>query len=330
MLRHGGAPSALEARVELDPKTCRRVIRDAHKYLEDYQPTFDLVVDGRQPVAHMLWGWGRWLAEQSIFVLRGSDKRTSLALEPLVRSVGEHADLMLWLSEVGPDGIQALHVAKQRHQQQLFDAYVRANGHPPEGGVERVPDTYTLKSPEQLAAFQEFENIETRASSFPTGVPYYVYRALSDLVHAGISTSRAFAPVDESGTGLVVKRPQRPDDHGWPEAALADCAVRACQAGLVLVRELREPPLEQQVQGWCARLGIADVLPDRVVHKPKQYTRSDLANIADHAMEAGSGALAAIESYRTDPDSVPDRNAAVSALKAFTRQAKKLAGGAKI
>lgn len=181
---------------------------------------------------------------------------------PIVRSVGEHADLMLWLAEAGGDGIKALHISAQQHQQRLYDSYVEEQGAAPEG-VTRQPDLYAPATTSEAEAVSGLGSVEQRAGSFE-GVPYYVYRALSNLVHAGLSTSRVYSPVDDQGTGQLLNTPSQGALHDWPKAALADCAVRCCEAALVFSREVRSLQLSEQVEAWCSSLGLSTQLPARI------------------------------------------------------------------
>ena len=108
----------------------RRTIRDMHKFLRGFDPTLVHVPAQRGPVVHVLWGWWVWLTEQSLLVVKASDKVVGCSDDACRRSVGEHADLMLWLADAGVDGVKPLHISKQHHQQQLWDSYRASEGRP--------------------------------------------------------------------------------------------------------------------------------------------------------------------------------------------------------
>ena len=291
----------------------RRVVRDIYRFLQSFDPSLDNVSPERQPVAHVLWGWWMWLTEQSMFVVRVSNRPAGLVMFPVVRSVGEHADLMLWLSDAGLDGVMPLHVSKQKHQQNLWDAYVASEGHPP-GGLDRMPDTYSLRSASEEEAYSRQESVEQRAASFE-GVPYYVFRAVSDLVHAGLATSRVYAPVEDDGTGRMLNVPNPTELHGWPDTALADCAVRCCQAALIFAREISDPQFSTQANAWCARLGVPPVLPARRAKERRSYTSEMVAQAARESREAMRLAQPVVEGLASGSPSAEDTARAYRSLR---------------
>jgi hypothetical protein len=143
------------------------MIKSVHRYLAKYEVPFGHVRPEREPVVHVLWVWLIWLSEQATYVSRNADRASGLVLLPMVRSVGEHADAMLWLADAGDDGVLALHVSKQRHQQLLFDAYVFEQGHPPPG-LARVPDTHILRTVAQQTAMAGLQSVVER-QAIPQG-----------------------------------------------------------------------------------------------------------------------------------------------------------------
>lgn len=103
--------------------------------------------------------------------------------------------------------------------------------------------------------------MERRLASFDGGIPYYVYRSTSDVVHANLSTSRVYAPVDSGGTGRCLVEPEEEAILNLVNAMLADVAVRCCQAAMIFSREVVDPRLSDRVHAWLSRAGIEDALP---------------------------------------------------------------------
>jgi hypothetical protein len=188
------------------------------------------------------------------------------------------------LADTGADGVEALHIAKQHHQQQLYDAYVLTEGKALPG-VDRVPDTHVPETLAQSRALNELKNVEQRAALFE-GVPYYVFRTLSDQVHAGLGTSRVYAPVDSEGTGQLLKQPASYELHGWPDSALADCAIRCVQALLVLAAEVQDSVLQEAALAWCEGLGLDPDLPERAGITRKSYRWHEVKQAAADAQSA--------------------------------------------
>lgn len=258
-------------------QAARWVIRDIAKFLKTYEPPIEDLPLDRQPVAHMMWGWWVWLSEQALLVAEAKRLARVAALVPVVRSVGEHADLMLWLHSVGAVGIPALHAAAARNQQLLFDSYAKENGQGP-AGVSRQADPPPPASLKERDARRTLRNVEERMDSFEGGVPYYIYRLTSGLVHPGVSTSSVYAWVDEEATGYAEHEPSREVAPLIP-AALQDCAIRSCQAAFVFRRELAggDALLSARVQQWATRLDQEDQIPTLRLSplKPKHKPSSD-------------------------------------------------------
>ena len=92
-----------------DHPVARRLVRDINRFVKSYDPPLADLAVADQPVAHILWGWWVWMSEQAIVVVQAKTPRRMVAVSPLVRSVSEHADLMLWLHHSRNDGVEALH-----------------------------------------------------------------------------------------------------------------------------------------------------------------------------------------------------------------------------
>jgi hypothetical protein len=168
---------------------------------------------------------------------------------------------MVWLSGVRGDGLDALYRAKQRWQGQLWDSYVEANGDAA-GGIER-PETPGKQTGRAARVDHELGNIRDRAAAIEGAVPYYIYRSLSDYTHAGLGTSRAYAPVDGDGTGAFLGQPSASAVEAVGDAPVLDVALRCCLAAMVFQREVPDPVLAEKVQAWRSSLGVEDRLPTR-------------------------------------------------------------------
>lgn len=102
-----------------DHAVARRLVRDINNFVKSYDPPLaDLAIEN-QAVAHVLWGWWVWMSEQALVVVQAKAPRRMAAVSPLVRSVSEHSDLMLWLHYTRNDGMEALHRQRQRWQRLL-------------------------------------------------------------------------------------------------------------------------------------------------------------------------------------------------------------------
>jgi len=247
---------------ERNERSARRLVRDISGYLRSYDPPLEKLDVHSQAIVHVLWGWWRWLSEQALVIVEAKSPRRVAAVSPLVRSVGEHADLMVWLAATRDEGLEAIHRQREQWQRQLWDDYEDAIGHGPDGIARPVrPTPQTSATASRLD--QELKNIQQRIGSFDGMVPYYVYRSTSDRVHANLGTARAYAPVADDGLGLLLPEPDPHRIETVRAAAVLDVAVRCCQAAMVFKREVRDPSLDNHVSGWLGVLGIDDVLPTR-------------------------------------------------------------------
>ena len=247
---------------EPNERSAGRVVREINAYLRSYSPPLEKLDVDSQAVAHVLWGWWRWLSEQGLVVVEAKSPRRVAAVSPLVRSVGEHADLMVWLAATRDEGLQALYRHREQWQRQLWEDYEGAVGQGPAGipkPVGPAPQTSTTAS----RLDQELKDIQQRIGSFDGMVPYYVYRSTSDRVHANLATARAYAPVDDDGLGRLDPDPDTHAIGTYRADAVLDVALRCCQAAMVFKREVHDSRLDSQVSGWLGALGIEDTLPTR-------------------------------------------------------------------
>lgn len=243
-----------------DHVVARRLVRDMNHFVKSYDPPLaDLAVTD-QAVVHVLWGWWVWMSEQAIVVVQAKTPRRIAAVCPLVRSVSEHADLMLWLHHSRNDGVEALHRQRQRWQRLLWDDYAKTHGGGPPGVDQQ---DFPAKPVEQLASRldAELKNMEQRLTAFDAGTPYYIYRSTSDLVHANLGTSRVYAPVDLEGRGRCLIEPEQEAISTLVDGMLTDVALRCCQAAMIFSREVVDPTLEDRVHAWLGRAGIENELP---------------------------------------------------------------------
>lgn len=250
-----------QAAPELNERSARRLVHDISGYLRSYDPPLEKLDLDSQAVAHVLWGWWRWLSEQGLVVVEAKSARRVAAVSPLVRSVAEHADLMVWLAATRDEGLHALHRQREQWQRQLWEDYEDAVGH-----GSGIPKPVGPAPPPSVTASrldQELKDIQQRIGSFDGMVPYYVYRSASDRVHANLGTARAYAPVDDGGLGRLNSDPDPDRIDTYRAAAVLDVALRCCQAAMVFKREVRDPRLDSQVGGWLGVLGIDDALPTR-------------------------------------------------------------------
>jgi hypothetical protein len=103
--------------------------------------------------------------------------------------------------------------------------------------------------------------------SFEGGVPYYIYRLLSGLTHAGLSTSRVYAPIEERYGPRFLNQPENPVSEAMANAPVLDVAVRCAQASLVFQREVNDPDLDTRMTRWCNDMGVALDLPTSSARK---------------------------------------------------------------
>jgi len=247
---------------ERNERSARRLVRDINGYLRSYDPPLQKLDVPSQAIAHVLWGWWRWLSEQALVIVEAKKPGRVAAVSPLVRSVGEHADLMVWLAVTRDEGLSALHRQREQWQRQLWDDYEEAMGHGP-AGIARPTGPSPQTSTTARRLDQELKDIQQRISSFDGMVPYYVYRSTSDRVHANLGTARAYSPVDDDGQGLLLPEPDKHRVETIRAAAVLDVAVRCCQAAMVFKREVQDPRLDRHVSEWLGVLGVDDVLPAR-------------------------------------------------------------------
>jgi len=271
-----GSSPAVESGDIPRPRAARLTVLSVQELLRVYEPPIRSVPEDRQPVVHVLWGWWKYLVDQAELVVREAQGRRFTTTAPLVRSIGEHADLMLWLADAGPDGITALHAADQSAQQKLWDSYQRSEGHPPEG-VPRPPDPVPMRTTRGEHALSGLRSVEQRMGSVEGGVPYYIYRLLSGLTHGGLNTSRVYAPVAENGSGRFLNRADKPVMEALADAPVLDVAIRCVQASLIFQREVQDPGLETKVTRWCNDMHISSELPTFATPKDSQATAQDVA-----------------------------------------------------
>jgi hypothetical protein len=280
------SPSAVPTRNTVDPRVARQTVKSVQKYLRTFKPPIGGVPDDRQPVVHVLWGWWMYLVEQAMIVVSEAERGHGAATTPLVRSIGEHADLMLWLADAGPDGITALHAANQDAQQKLWDSYERSTGHPPEG-VPRPPDPDPMRTTRGEHALSGLRSVEQRMESVEGGVPYYIYRLLSGLTHAGLSTSRVYAPVTDEFGPRWLNTPDKMLSDSIADASVLDVASRCVHGSLIFQREVQDPGLETKVTRWCNDMHISSELPTFATPKDSQATTQDVAISARRILNMG-------------------------------------------
>ena len=318
------SPSAVPRRNTADPRVARQTVKSVQKYVQSYEPPINGVPGDRQPIVHVLWGWWMYLIEQAMIVVREVERGHGAATTPLVRPIGEHVDLMLWLADAGPDGITALHSANQDAQQKLWDSYERSTGHPPEG-VLRPTDSSPMKTTSEVHARKGLDSVEQRMGSVEGGVPYYIYRLLSGLTHPGLNTSRIYAPVTEDG-GHFLNRPEKPTREAIADAPVLDVAMRVVGASLIFQREVNDPDLETRMTRWCGDMGLTGELPKLTPLKSSPETRQDVKNSAGTVLETELEPLRdVLESLAADglPGDV-DPSTAAKALRRLEGAAQKL------
>jgi hypothetical protein len=101
-----GSSPAVESGDIPRPRAARLTVLSVQELLRVYEPPIRSVPEDRQPVVHVLWGWWKYLVDQAELVVREAQGRRFTTTAPLVRSIGEHADLMLWLADAGPEASQ--------------------------------------------------------------------------------------------------------------------------------------------------------------------------------------------------------------------------------
>jgi hypothetical protein len=281
-----GGDSAVATAEIPHPRIARETVLSVQKLLRVYEPPISSILEDRQPVVHVLWGWWKYLVDQAELVVREAHGRRFATTAPLVRSIGEHADLMLWLADAGPDGITALHAADQNAQQKLWDSYQRSEGHPPDG-VPRPPDPVPMRSTRGEQALSGLRSVEQRMGSAEGGVPYYIYRLLSGLTHGGLNTSRVYAPVAENGSGRFLNRAHKPVMEALADAPVLDVAIRCVQASLIFQREVHDSRLDNKVTRWCHDMHMSGELPTFAPPKDSPVTAEDVAISARRVLIMG-------------------------------------------
>jgi hypothetical protein len=282
-----GVGSASGATAEIpDQRVAAQTVRAVQKYLSTFDPPLGKIPDSRKPVVHFLWGWWVFLVEQAMVVVREAEKGRFTTTAPLVRSVGEHADLMLWLADAGSDGITALEADTQEDQQKLWDSYEGSEGHPPDG-VERQLDPHPMKTTGEEHALSGLTSAEQRMRSVEGGVPYYIYRLLSGLTHAGLNTSRVFAPIDQEFGPRWLNTPDKALREAISYAPVLDVAFRCVTACLIFQREIDDPGLETKVTRWCNDMRMTSELPTLASPKDSQTTAQEVAKSARRVRDMG-------------------------------------------
>jgi hypothetical protein len=268
------------------PRVARQTVRSVQKYLSTYEPPIGNISDDRQPIVHVLWGWWIYLVEQSMVVVREAERGRFITTTPLVRSIGEHEDLMLWLADAGSDGITALNADAEEAQQKLWDSYKRSWGHPPEG-LPRPAAPAQMKTTSEIHARSGLKSVEKRMDSVEGGVPYYIYRLQSGLTHAGLNTSRVYAPVTEEFGPRWLNTPDKVLSEAIADAPILDVASRCVHASLIFQREVQDPSLETKVTRWCTDMHISSELPTFSPPKDSQATAEDVAISARRVLNMG-------------------------------------------
>jgi hypothetical protein len=219
-------------------------------------------------------------------VVREAERGRFITTTPLVRSIGEHEDLMLWLADAGPDGITALNADAEEAQQKLWDSYKRSLGHPPEG-LPRPSDPAQMRTASEVHARSGLKSVEKRMDSVEGGVPYYIYRLHSGLTHAGLVTSRVYAPVTEEFGPRWLNTPDKMLSEAIADAPVLDVASRCVHGSLIFQREVQDPGLETKVTRWCNDMHISSELPTFAPPKESQATAQDVSISARRVLNMG-------------------------------------------
>ena len=134
-----------------------------------------------------------------------------------------------------------------------------------------------MRTASEVHARSGLKSVEKRMDSVEGGVPYYIYRLHSGLTHAGLVTSRVYAPVTEEFGPRWLNTPDKMLSEAIADAPVLDVASRCVHGSLIFQREVQDPGLETKVTRWCNDMHISSELPTFATPKDSQATAQDVA-----------------------------------------------------
>ncbi|GAA2692203.1 DUF5677 domain-containing protein [Nonomuraea recticatena] len=152
-----------------------------------------------RPVFPTMFGWWRLVNRSVASFWDGIDRGYTVELAPIVRNVFDHTLAMVWLADVGEDGLRALGLATYRSADNLVKYAKEANWAVP-SGLDQQPSPVPKTDPDYKkisGMAREFDNFLERTKAFDQPDMYVVFKYLSGYSHANLGSADSYTIYDK-------------------------------------------------------------------------------------------------------------------------------------
>ncbi|MCC5577245.1 hypothetical protein IMZ11_16590 [Microtetraspora sp. AC03309] len=149
----------------------------------------------------IMFGWWRLINRSTAAFWDLTGRGYTIEAAPLMRNIVDHTLAMVWLADVGDDGLPALELSAHYSQDKLAKLAKELGWSIPPGADQvspPVPDT-DPDYKKYTALSGEFANFSNRVNAFAMRDMYVVYQYLSRYSHASLHTAAKYAQLQDNG-----------------------------------------------------------------------------------------------------------------------------------
>ncbi|MBG0818351.1 hypothetical protein [Planomonospora sp. ID82291] len=224
------------------------------------------VLEPYQVIFPTMYGWWRFINHSARLLWQATESGFSAEVSALMRNIVDHTYSMVWLADVGEEGLVALEDARAEGIWHIYEEAKKAGWTtPPETDLPPVPvepsDPAERKRYRKLKGeITTFVNLTT---AFKAEDMYVVYRHLSDYTHAGAVTAGRYAKPTGDGKFVLtdMARSLGAVDAIWTTASLI-------QAGHALSRMVEGDPMRSLLEKAAKDMGLPS--PEHLVPVRRQ------------------------------------------------------------
>ncbi|MGI5292941.1 DUF5677 domain-containing protein [Nonomuraea polychroma] len=214
------------------------------------------VSPGNVPVFPLMVGWWRHVNATAADYLTLVEAGSTVTLTPLFRSIVEHTYKMIWLADVGADGVTVVEHNTWKQRRILIEGMRGRWTLDDDIDVGELPahvpaDRTTQQGARHYALLQEFTSFNKLTAEFGSEDMYDVYRHLCDFTHPTGYTADAYLRRNDDGTVTIRARaePRGRAEIIW----LPICLL---QAGLVTSALISGDPFRKVVDKAARDYGV--------------------------------------------------------------------------
>jgi hypothetical protein len=253
------------------PATLRRATAIARKLMDEADALLatDSTEIHRQhdEVFLAMFGWWRMVVRSSRALWALNGQGYTIEAAPIMRNIVDHTLAMVWLADVGKDGLTALEVMAHWSREQTIErAKINNWTIPPE--VLQVAPPVQPGDPDEKkynALVGEFVNFSNRVDAFAIPDMYVVYQYLSRYSHSSAYTAHPY--IQRMDDGTIRLRGTAPSQGN---ADLIWSAVSLIQAGHAISPMMIGDPLRKTLDKAAKDLGVSSPATVYPVRRPKK------------------------------------------------------------